>query len=271
MPTLSGMRRRGYTPESIRNFCETIGISKNESLIDMSLLENCVREDLNERAPRVMAVLRPLRVVIDNYPEGQQEEFDCPYHPKNPAMGSRKVPFSREIFIEKDDFMEVPAKKFFRLSPGREVRLRSGYLIRCMHAVKDGATGDVIEVHCTYDPETKSGFAPDGRKVDATIHWVSAAHATQVEVRLYDRLFNVPEPLAEEGNFIDYMNPRSVEVLTSCRLEQGVALDIPAEHLQFERMGYFIADVGDSTKGAPVFNRTVTLRDAWTKIVGKGK
>jgi glutaminyl-tRNA synthetase len=271
MPTLSGMRRRGYTPESIRNFCEIIGISKNDSLIDMSLLENCVREDLNERAPRVMAVLRPLRVVIDNYPEGQVEEFDCPYHPKNPAMGSRKVPFSRELFIEQEDFMEVPAKKFFRLSLGREVRLRSGYLIRCVNVVKDGATGAATEVHCTYDPETKSGFAPDGRKVDATIHWVSAPHSTVVEVRLYDRLFDVSEPLAQGGNFIDYMNPESVEVLKSCRLENSVALDLPGEHLQFERMGYFTADTRDSSKNAPVFNRTVTLRDAWTKIVGKGK
>jgi len=271
MPTLSGMRRRGYTPESIRNFCEIIGVSKNDSLIDMSLLENCVREDLNDRAPRVMAVLRPLRVIIDNYPEGKEEELDCPYHPKNPGMGSRKAPFTRELFIEKDDFMEVPAKKFFRLFPGKEVRLRCGYLIRCVGIVKDSETGEVTEIHCTYDPQTRSGFAPDGRKVDATIHWVSAAHATVVEARLYDRLFSVPEPLAQEGAFIDYINPGSVEALTSCRLEKGISFDRMNGPLQFERLGYFIADCRDSSADAPVFNRTVTLRDAWAKISGKGK
>lgn len=271
MPTLSGMRRRGYTPEAIRNFCDIIGVSKNDSLIDMSFLENCVRDDLNEKAPRVMAVLRPLRVVIDNYPEELVEEFDCPYHPKNPAMGSRKVPFSRELFIEKDDFMENPPKKFFRLAPGKEVRLRYGYFIRCVDVVKDNATGEVIEVHCTYDPATKSGFAPDGRKVEATIHWVSAAHSMPAEVRLYDRLFNVAEPLAQEGDFITYMNPGSMEVITSCRLERSLADGKTGEHLQFERLGYFIADPEDSAQGALVFNRTVTLRDSWTRIAGKTK
>lgn len=271
MPTISGMRRRGYTPESIRNFCEIIGVSKNDSLIDMSLLENCVRDDLNEKTPRVMAVLRPLRVVIDNYPEGLVEEFDCPYHPKNPAMGSRKVPFSRELFIEQDDFIEIPPKKFFRLSPGKEVRLRYGYFIRCAYVVKDSRTGEVTEVHCTCDPETKSGFAPDGRKVEATIHWVSAAHSTPAEVRLYDRLFDIAEPLAQEEDFIRYVNPGSREVLTGCRLEQSIGLDSSRERFQFERLGYFIVDRESSSKDALVFNRTVTLRDSWARIAGKQK
>jgi glutaminyl-tRNA synthetase len=271
MPTLSGMRRRGFTPEAIRKFCEKIGVSKNDSLIDMALLENCVRDDLNEKALRVMAVLRPLRVVIDNYPEGQVEMFDCPYHPKNADRGSRKVPFSRELFIEKEDFMEVPPKKFFRLSPGREVRLRYGYFIRCVDVVKDPATGEVVEVHCTYDPETRSGFAPDGRKVDATIHWVSAAHAVPAEVRLYDRLFLVPDALSEEGDFTAYLNPKSLETLKSCRLEPSLAAAAPGGKFQFERLGYFCVDSGDSSEKAPVFNRTVTLRDAWARIAEKGK
>lgn len=271
MPTLSGMRRRGFTPEAIRKFCEKIGVSKNDSLIDMALLENCVRDDLNKKALRVMAVLRPLRVVIDNYPEGQVEMFDCPYHPKNAEMGSRKVPFSRELFIEQEDFMEVPPKKFFRLAPGREVRLRYGYFIRCVDIVKDPATGEVVEVHCTYDPQTRSGFAPDGRKVDATIHWVSAAHAVPAEVRLYDRLFLVPDALSEEGDFKTYLNPKSLETLKSCRLEPSLAAAAPGQRFQFERLGYFCVDSGDSLEKAPVFNRTVTLRDAWAKIAEKGK
>ena len=271
MPTLSGMRRRGFTPEAIRRFCERIGVSKNDSLIDMALLENCVRDDLNEKALRVMAVLRPLRVVIDNYPEGQVEEFDCPYHPKNAEKGSRKVPFSRELFIEQEDFMEVPPKKFFRLAPGREVRLRYGYFIKCTGIVKDPATGAVAEVHCTYDPETRSGFAPDGRKVDATLHWVSAAHAVPAEVRLYDRLFSVPDALAEEGDFKAYLNPKSLEILNACRLEPSLAAAAPGDRFQFERLGYFCVDSGDSTAKAPVFNRTATLRDAWAKVAEKGK
>jgi glutaminyl-tRNA synthetase len=271
MPTLSGMRRRGFTPEAIRRFCEKIGVSKNDSLIDMALLENCVRDDLNERALRVMAVLRPLRVVIDNYPEGRVEDFDCPYHPKNADMGSRKVPFSRELFIEKEDFMEVPPKKFFRLAPGREVRLRYGYFIKCVGIVKDPGTGEVVEVHCTYDPETRSGFAPDGRKVDATLHWVSAAHAVPAEVRLYDRLFCVPDTLSEEVDFTTYLNPKSLEILKSCRLEPRLADAVPGDRFQFERLGYFCVDSGDSSEKAPVFNRTVTLRDAWAKIAEKGK
>jgi glutaminyl-tRNA synthetase len=210
-------------------------------------------------------------VVIDNYPEGLVEEFDCPYHPKNAAMGSRKVPFSRELFIERDDFMEEPPKKFFRLAPGREVRLRYGYFIRCVGVVKDQATGEVLEVHCTYDPGTRSGFAPDGRKVDATIHWVSAAHALPAEVRLYDRLFRVPDALSEEGEFTAYLNPRSLEVLTACRLEPSLATATPADRFQFERLGYFCLDSGDSSPAAPVFNRTATLRDAWAKLTEKGK
>ena len=271
MPTLSGMRRRGFTPEAIRKFCEKIGVSKNDSLIDMALLENCVRDDLNEKALRVMAVLRPLRVVIDNYPEGQVEMFDCPYHPKNADMGSRKVPFSRELFIEQEDFMEVPPKKFFRLAPGREVRLRYGYFIRCVDVVKDPATGDVVEIHCTYDPQTRSGFAPDGRKVDATIHWVSAAHAVPAEVRLYDRLFRVPNALSEEGDFTTYLNPKSLETLKSCRLEPSLAAAARGARFQFERLGYFCVDSGDSSEKAPVFNRTATLRDAWARITEKGR
>ena len=270
MPTLSGMRRRGFTPEAIRKFCEKIGVSKNDSLIDMALLEDCVRDDLNEKALRVLAVLRPLRVVIDNYPEGQVEMFDCPYHPKNPDAGSRKVPFSRNLFIEREDFMEEPPKKFFRLSPGREVRLRYGYFIRCVGFEKDPATGEIAEIHCTYDPQTRSGFAPDGRKVDATIHWVSAPHAIPAEVRLYDRLFRVPDALSEPGEFTEYLNPKSLEVLKDCRLEPSLATAAPEQRFQFERLGYFCLDAGDATEKAPVFNRTVTLRDTWAKIAGKG-
>ena len=271
MPTLSGMRRRGFTPEAIRKFCEKIGVSKNDSLIDMALLENCVRDDLNEKALRVLAVLRPLRVVIDNYPEGQVEMFDCPYHPKNPDAGSRKVPFSRNLFIEREDFMEEPPKKFFRLSPGREVRLRYGYFIRCVGFEKDLATGEIAEIHCTYDPQTRSGFAPDGRKVDATIHWVSAPHAVPAEVRLYDRLFRVPDALSEPGEFTEYLNPKSLEVLRDCRLEPSLATAAPEQRFQFERLGYFCLDAGNAVERATVFNRTVTLRDTWAKIAGKGR
>ena len=271
MPTLSGMRRRGFTPEAIRKFCEKIGVSKNDSLIDMALLEDCVRDDLNEKALRVLAVLRPLRVVIDNYPEGQVEMFDCPYHPKNPDAGSRKVPFSRNLFIEREDFMEEPPKKFFRLSPGREVRLRYGYFIRCVGFEKDPATGEIAEIHCTYDPQTRSGFAPDGRKVDATIHWVSAPHAIPAEVRLYDRLFRVPDALSEPGEFTEYLNPKSLEVLKDCRLEPSLATAAPEQRFQFERLGYFCLDAGNAVERATVFNRTVTLRDTWAKIAGKGR
>lgn len=271
MPTISGMRRRGYTPTAIRDFCDRIGVAKNDSLIDMALLENCVREDLNEKTPRVMAVLHPLRVVIDNYPEDQVEEFDCPYHPQNPDMGSRKVPFSRVLYVERDDFMEDAPRKFFRLTVGREVRLRYGYFITCVDVLKDPDTGEVVELHCTYDPETRSGFAPDGRKVKATIHWVSAVHSVPAEVRLYDRLFRVADPLGEESDYTEYLNPQSLETLTSCRVEPSLAGAPPESRFQFERLGYFCVDSVDSSDDAPVFNRTVTLRDSWAKIAGKEK
>jgi glutaminyl-tRNA synthetase len=270
MPTLSGMRRRGYPPEAIRDFCERIGVAKNDSIVDIALLENCIRESLNAKAPRMLAVLRPLRIVIDNYPAGRVEAFDCPYHPKNPAMGSRRVPFSRVLYIEQEDFMENPPKKFYRLAPGREVRLRYGYFIKCVDVVKNPDTGVVIELHCTYDPETRSGFAPDGRKVDATIHWVSEAHGVPAEVRLYDRLFRVADPLATDADFMEHMNPESLEILKSCRLEPSLADVAPGSAFQFERIGYFCADAVDSKADSLVFNRTVTLRDAWVKIAEKG-
>jgi glutaminyl-tRNA synthetase len=264
MPTLAGMRRRGYTPEAIRDFCERIGVAKNESMIEMALLENCVRDDLNKKAPRVMAVLRPLRVVIDNYPVDQVEEFDCPYHPQNDEMGTRKVPFSRVLYIEQGDFMENPPKKFYRLSIGREVRLRYGYFIKCESVVKDPETGEVVEVHCTYDPETRSGFAPDGRKVKATIHWVSADHSLPAEVRLYDRLLKEADPDIKEGSdFADSLNPHSAQILTSCRVEQSLAGAEKETSFQFERTGYFCVDSVDSLDTALVFNQTVTLRDTW--------
>jgi glutaminyl-tRNA synthetase len=271
MPTLAGLRRRGYTPQAIRTFCERIGVAKNDSVIDMALLEHCVREDLNETSPRVMAVLRPLRVVIDNYPEGKIEEFDCPYHPQNADMGSRKVPFSRILYIEQEDFMEKPPKKFYRLAPGKEVRLRYGYFIRCVNVVKDPSTGEVTEVHCTYDPETRSGFAPDGRKVDVTIHWVSAEHSLPVELRLYDRLFSVANPLEAGSDYIGHLNPKSLEIVRTCRVEPSLKGVAPGSRFQFERVGYFCVDPVDSSDQGMVFNRTVTLRDTWAKISEKEK
>ena len=271
MPTIAGMRRRGYTPEAIREFCARIGVAKNDSIVDVGLLENCVREDLNERARRVMAVLRPLRVVIDNYPEGQVEEFDCPYHPQKPEMGSRKVPFSRMLNIEQEDFMENPPKKFYRLVPGKEVRLRYGYFIKCVNVIKDPKTGEVAEVHCTYDPETRSGFAPDGRKVDATIHWISAAHSLPAEVRLYDRLFRVANPLGEKEDFMKYLNPQSLETLKTSRVEPSLGEAAPGARFQFERLGYFCMDPVDSSAGKLVFNRIVTLRDTWAKVASQEK
>jgi glutaminyl-tRNA synthetase len=270
MPTVSGLRRRGYTPEAIRDFCARIGVAKNDSIVDVALLENCVREDLNEKAPRVMAVLRPLRVVIDNYPENQVEEFDCPYHPQNPGMGSRKIPFSRVLYIEKEDFMENPPKKFFRLAPGREVRLRYGYFIKCVSVNRDPKTGEVAEIHCTYDPETRSGFAPDGRKVDATLHWVPMAHSLPAEVRLYDRLFRVANPMEEGSDFTKNLNPNSLEVLKECRVEPSLEGAVTGSRFQFERTGYFCVDL-DSSGSALVFNRTATLRDSWAKVSEKGK
>jgi glutaminyl-tRNA synthetase len=271
MPTVAGLRRRGYTPETIRDFCARIGVAKNDSIVDVALLENCVREDLNARAPRVMAVLRPLRVVIENYPEGQVEEFDAPYHPQDAGLGSRKVPFSRVLYVEEEDFMENPPKKFYRLAPGKEVRLRYGYLVKCVNVVKDPKTGKVTELHCTYDPETRSGFAPDGRKVGATIHWVSADHSLPAEVRLYDRLFKAANPMEAGDHFLKHLNPNSLEVLKECRVEPSLENAAPGSRYQFERTGYFCADLVDSTPGSLVFNRTATLRDSWAKVVEKGK
>jgi len=273
LPTISGMRRRGYTPASIRNFCERIGVAKKESTVDIALLEHCLREDLNESAPRVMAVLRPLRVVIDNYPENQEEELEALNHPADASMGTRKVPFSRVLYIEQDDFLEDPPKKFFRLAPGREVRLRYAYFIKCVDTVKDPGTGEIKEIHCTYDPATRGGDAPDGRKVKATLHWVSAAHAIKTEVRLYDHLFSRPDPgNAKTGeDFKSLLNPNSLETLESCRVEPGLKDAQPGNRYQFERLGYFCVDLIDSTDDSLVFNRTVTLRDTWAKIKKAGK
>jgi glutaminyl-tRNA synthetase len=267
MPTLVGLRRRGYTPESIRTFCERIGVAKRESMVDMALLEHSVREDLNKRAPRVMAVLRPLKVVIDNYPEDRVEELEAINNPEEPEMGFRKVPFSRVLYVERDDFREDPPKKFYRLAPGREVRLRYAYFIKCTDVIKD-EKGDVVELHCTYDPETRGGGAPDGRKVKATLHWVSAAQSIEAEVRLYDRLFVTPNPGEEKegGDFKNFLNPESLETLTGCRLEPGLTEAEPGSRYQFERLGYFCVDMVESSREKLVFNRTVSLRDAWAKI-----
>ncbi len=265
MPTLVAMRRRGVPAAAIRDFCHRVGVTKKDNVIDVALLENCVREDLDSKAPRVMGVLRPLRVVVINYPEDADEELDAANHPQNPDMGTRKVPFSRVIYIEREDFMEDPPKKFFRMAPGREVRLRYAYLVTCVEVVKD-ASGEVVEVHCRYDTESRGGSAPDGRKVKGTIHWVSAQHALSVQVRLYDRLFSVPDPQA--GNFLEHINADSLEILDAARVEPGVADAAPGTHLQFERLGYFCVDTVDSRSGAPVFNRTVTLRDSWAKRGG---
>jgi glutaminyl-tRNA synthetase len=272
MPTISGLRRRGYTPEAIRDFCARIGVAKKENVIDVGLLEHCVREDLNRRAPRALAVLHPLRVVVTNYPENTSEDMNVVNNPEDEAAGTRKVPFSRVLFIERDDFMVDPPKKFFRLSPGREVRLRNAYLITCTSVVKD-ARGEIVEVHCTYDPATRGGDAPDGRKVKATLHWVSAAHAANAEVRLYDRLFSVEDPDAAAqkaaGTFTDYLNPASLQVLTGCKVEPGLAAPAAGARFQFERLGYFAVDP-DSRPGSPVFNRTVSLKDSWAKVRAQG-
>ena len=268
MPTISGMRRRGYTPEAVGSFCKRVGITKRDNTVEIALLEHCVRDDLNLRAPRVMAVLRPLRMVIENYPEDRVEELDAVNNPEDPSMGSRKVPFSRELYIEREDFREDPPRKFFRLAPGREVRLRYGYFVTCVSVVKDEKTGEVAELRCRYDPETRGGQAPDGRKVRGTIHWVSAAHALEAEVRLYDHLFTAPKP-GEAGNGLDFkssLNPDSLETLTRCRVEPSLADAAPGSVYQFERQGYFCVDSVDSSPGALVFNRTVSLRDSWAKI-----
>jgi len=267
IPTISGLRRRGYTPEAIRTFCEKIGVAKSNSVVDMALLEYCIREDLNRRAPRVMGVLHPLKVVIDNYPEGMVEEFDAVNNPEDPSTGTRKVPFSRVLYVEQDDFREDPPKKFFRLSLGREVRLKGAYYITCVEVVKDEKTGKVTELRCTYDPNTKGGFSTDGRMVKGTLHWVSAAHSVEAEVRLYDRLFTKANPADDKDgrDFKECINPASLEVLRSCRLEPGVAGALPGSIYQFERTGYFCVD-RESSADSIVFNRTVTLRDSWAKI-----
>jgi glutaminyl-tRNA synthetase len=269
MPTLSGIRRRGYTPEAIRNFCERIGVAKADSMVDMALLEYCIREDLNKHAPRVMGVLRPLKVVIENYPEDKEEELEAINNPEDPSMGTRKVPFSRNLYIEQDDFMEDPPKKFFRLAPGREVRLRYAFFITCVDVVKDPDSGEVIELRCTYDPQTRGGDAPDGRKVKGTLHWVSAKHAVSAEVRLYDHLFVKENPNAVENgkDFTDVINLKSLEILKNCKLEPSLAGATPESRFQFERLGYFCVDAKESNAENPVFNRTVTLRDTWAKIL----
>lgn len=267
MPTLSGMRRRGYTPASIRDFCDKIGVSKTHSIVDIALLEYCIREDLNKNALRAMAVLHPLKLVIDNYPEGKTEDFDSENSPEDPDAGSRKVPFSGVIYIERDDFMEDPPKKYFRLSPGAEVRLKNAYIIKCERVVKD-IDGNITEVHCSYDPETRGGSTPDGRKVKGTIHWVSAKHAAAGEIRLYEQLFSKENPYdteEEDGDYLENLNPESLEILKDCKLEPSLLGTAPGTTFQFLRLGYFCADP-DSTPERPVFNRTVTLRDTWAKI-----
>jgi glutaminyl-tRNA synthetase len=271
LPTISGLRRRGFTPGSIRDFYDRIGLAKKDSTVDMALLEHCLREDLNKRAPRVMGVLKPLKVVVENYPEGQMEELDAVNNPEDPGAGSRKVPFARELYIEQDDFMEDPPKKFFRLAPGREVRLRYGYFITCIGVIKNAATGEIQELRCTYDPETRGGNSPDGRKVKATLHWVSAHHSLSAEVRLYTHLFTQENPTAvEQGeDFTAHVNPESLEILENCRVEPSLA-DAKQESIyQFERLGYFCADRHDCMKGRLVFNRSVTLRDTWARIKKK--
>jgi glutaminyl-tRNA synthetase len=271
MPTISGVRRRGYTPEAMRKFCERIGVSKFNGLIDISWLEDALREDLNKRAPRVMGVLRPLKVVIENYPDGQAEELDAVNNPEDPAAGTRKVPFSKVLYIEQDDFRETPPKGFFRLGPGREVRFRYAYFIKCVGVEKDAA-GNVVELRCTYDPATRGGDAPDGRKVKGTIHWVSAQHAVDAEVRLYDHLFAKPDPddVPEGQTYLNNLNPKSLEALAGAKLEPSVAAAAVGTRFQFERLGYFCVDK-DSATGKLVFNRAVTLRDTWAKIEKKGK
>jgi len=269
MPTISGLRRRGYTPESIRNFCERIGVARRDSSVDIALLAFSIREDLNKHAPRVMGILRPLRVVIDNFPEGRVEELEAMNNPEDMAMGTRKIPFSRIIYIEQDDFMEDPPKKFFRLAPGREVRLRYAYYITCVNVVKDERTGRIVELHCTYDPDTRGGSSPDGRKVKATIHWVSALHAIKAEARLYDHLFVKENPDEEKDvDFKTNLNPNSLKI-TPFLVEPGLADSLPGARYQFERLGYFCVDMVDSSKNTLVFNRTVTLRDTWANIQKK--
>ena len=271
MPTISGLRRRGYTPESIRDFCERIGVAKANSTVEMALLEHCLREDLNKRALRLMAVLRPLKVVLVNYPEGQVEELDSPNNPEDPEAGSRKIPFSRELYIEQEDFMEDAPKKFFRLAPGKEVRLKSAYIIKCEEVIKD-SSGNITELRCTYDPDSKSGGATAGRKIKGTLHWVSAQHAKSAEVRMYSHLFTKENPAddKESSDLKSALNPESLEILKDCKVEPALAEAQPGDRFQFLRMGYFCADAKDYLSIAPVFNRAVTLRDTWAKIAKKG-
>ncbi len=268
LPTLEGIKRRGYTPESIRNFCNIIGVSKKDSRVDVGLLESCLRDDLNERAPRVLGVLKPLKITIENYPDGQTEELVAKNHPQKEEMGTRTITFSKHLYVEQDDFMEDPPKKFFRLGPGREVRFRWAYLLTCKEAIKD-ENGNVVELICTYDPETKGGNAPDGRKVKGTIHWVNAEDCITAEVRNYDRLFKDENPEKDGQDFIDNLNPDSLEILTDCKLEKSLATATPEHVVQFERLGYFCLDSKDASDEQPVFNRTVTLRDAWAKLAKK--
>ncbi|HEY3176937.1 MAG TPA: glutamine--tRNA ligase/YqeY domain fusion protein [Candidatus Polarisedimenticolia bacterium] len=271
MPTLAGLRRRGYTPEAIREFCERIRVARADSMVDMDLLENTLREDLNARVPRVMVVHRPLKVVIENYPEDRVEEIEAPNFPDDPPrMGTRKIPLSRVIYIERDDFMENPPKKFHRLSPGHEVRLRWGYVIRCTGVVKDEATGEVSELRCSYDPGTLDAPLAEGRKIGGTIHWVSAAHAIRATLRLYDRLFTVPNPAGGEADFKTHLNPGSLQVLDQAQLEPGLAGARPGDRFQFERKGFFVADLLESRPGSPVFNSIVSLRDTWARMVKEG-
>jgi glutaminyl-tRNA synthetase len=269
MPTICGLRRRGYTPESIRAFAERIGVAKREGIVDLAFLEYCLREDLNKRAQRMMAVLRPLKIVILNYPEDREETLNAVNNPEDPSMGTRPVPFSRVIYIEREDFMENPPNKYYRLSPGREVRLRYAYFIKCVDVIRDVKTGEIVEVHCTYDPQTRGGDSPDGRKVKATLHWVSAAHAIKAEVRLYDNLFLKPDPeqVEQDQTFVANVNPSSLEILTECRVEPALKSARPGDRFQFERLGYFCVDARLTTTEKPVFNRTVTLKDTWAKIV----
>ncbi|MHB8109477.1 MAG: glutamine--tRNA ligase/YqeY domain fusion protein [Syntrophorhabdaceae bacterium] len=266
MPTVAGMRRRGYTPQSIREFCSRIGVAKKDNLVDIALLEHCVREDLNENAPRAMAVLRPLKVVIDNYPDDRVEDMDCANHPQKPEMGMRKVPFSRVLFIEYDDFMENPSRKYKRLGPGREVRLRNSYVIKFASMIKDESTGEICEIHCTYDPETKNAPPADGRKIDGVLHWVSARHAAPATIRLYDRFFRVPDPAGAGDDFTGLLNPESLEIIETAYIEPGLKATGIEQKYQFERLGYFCLDVKDTIPGKPVFNRIVSLRDSWAKM-----
>jgi glutaminyl-tRNA synthetase len=267
MPTLSGMKRLGFTPESIRDFCGRVGITRRSNVADIALLEHCLREDLNKRAERRMAVLNPLKIIITNYPENEVEYLAAVNNPEDMSAGSREIPFSRELYIEREDFMEDPPRKFFRLAPGREIRLRYGFFIKCENVIKDPDTGEISELQCTYDPDTRGGFAPDGRKVRATIHWVSARHALPSEVRLYDRLCSDPNPdIASAQELETVLNPHSLDVIKEAMLEPSLKTACPGEKYQFERLGYFCADSEDSKPGAPVFNRTVTLRDTWARL-----